>query len=215
MRVSRAEKLKSRDRIVAGAARLLRERGLSGASLADVMNEAGLTHGGFYRHFATREALVGAALDQAFDQMLSGLEAEARAAEEGASAAALASFVRNYLSEGHLANPGRGCPIPSLAGDVGRADDEVRARFSAGLRRMVSAIAGCLEGAEARRRARACRQLAMMAGAVAIARAADPDLAAEVLAACGAQRSSRSPGPAKSVGASPPPGKRVTRLARL
>ena len=182
MRVSQAEKEKSRDRIVASAARLLRERGVDGASVADVMADAGLTHGGFYRHFETKDALVAAALDQAFDQFIGPLS---DGSLDPDLKAAIGRFIDTYLSEGHTANPGQGCPIPALAADIGRSSPGVRARFSAGARRMASAIGQALPGDDATRRSAAWRQLAMMAGAVMMARAAYGPTAAEILAACG------------------------------
>ncbi len=182
MRVSQAEKERSRDRIVTSAARLLRERGVDGASVADVMSDAGLTHGGFYRHFETKDALVAAALDQAFDQFISTVS---RGALTPDPQAAVAGFMKTYLSEGHVAHPGQGCPIPALAADVGRSSPLVQERFSAGVRRMVAAIGHAMPGDDEARRSAAWRQLAMMAGAVMMARTADSPTAAEILTACG------------------------------
>lgn len=181
MRVSQAEKERSRERILDGAARMIRERGVEGASVADIMNGAGLTHGGFYRHFKTKDDLVAAALDQAFGELLATLDC----GETGAPTdAAVQAFVARYLSEGHVAHPGFGCPIPTLAGEIGRAPDPVRRRFADGVRRLVDTLGKGFRGSAAQRRARACRQVAMMAGAVMIARAGDAALADEVLAAC-------------------------------
>lgn len=189
MRVSQAEKEKSRERIIAGAARLLRERGMDGASVGDVMSDAGLTHGGFYRHFETKDAMVAAALDQAFDQFISTLSGDGAAPDPKA---AIGDFIKTYLSEGHVAHPGQGCPIPTLAADVGRSSPQVQARFSAGVGRMVSAIAQAMPGDESARRSAAWRQLAMMAGAVMMARATDEPTAREILTACaGSEPSAR------------------------
>ncbi len=184
MRVSRAEKEKSRARILDSAARLLRERGVEGASVADVMSDAGLTHGGFYRHFDTKDAMVRAALDSAFDQVLALLNPTDPSASGDVASGDLIAFERLYLSDAHVAAPGRGCPVAALAGEVGRTGDALHWTFGQGVRRIVSAMADQLSGARARRQARAYRHLAMMAGAVAIARASDPETAAEVLAAC-------------------------------
>jgi len=182
MRVSQAEKEKSRDRIVTSAARMLRERGVDGASVADVMSDAGLTHGGFYRHFESKDALVAAALDQAFDGFIATLSAGSRGSDPQT---ATVGFIKTYLSDGHIAHPGQGCPIPALAADVGRSSPLVKARFSAGVRRMVSAIGQAMPGDDEARRTAAWRQLAMMAGAVMMARSADTQTVAEILAACG------------------------------
>ena len=184
MRVSRAEKERSRARIVDSASRLLRERGIEGASVADVMSDAGLTHGGFYRHFATKDELVRAALDSAFRQVADRLDRADSPSDGEAQARHLMEFERSYLSDAHVAAAGYGCPVAALAGDVSRAGEEVRGTFGQGVRRVVSGMANLLSGTRAQRQTRAWRQLAMMAGAVAIARASDPETAAEVLAAC-------------------------------
>ena len=184
MRVSQAEKEKSRSRIIESAARLLRERGLHGASVADVMADSGLTHGGFYRHFDTKDAMVSAALDSAFDQMVARLNRTDPSSGGTILSGDLGAFEQTYLSDAHLAAPGRGCPVAALAGDVGRAGDDVRRTFAQGVRRIVSGMANQLSGSKTHRQTRAYRQLAMMAGAVAIARAADPETASEILAAC-------------------------------
>ncbi len=189
MRVSQAEKEKTRARIVSSAARMLRERGVDGASLADVMQDAGHTHGGFYRHFDSKDALVAAALDQAFDQILSPLSGEATARGQGD---ALERFVQSYLSQGHVDHPGQGCPIPTLAADVGRASPAVQARFTAGVGRLVEQLAPV-----ATERTAAWRQLAMMAGAVMLARATDDATAAEILSACQKPDGSTPPDPAR------------------
>jgi TetR/AcrR family transcriptional repressor of nem operon len=80
--------------------------------------------------------------------------------------------------------PGRGCPIAALGGDVARGATALKARFGAGARRIIGLLARDLPGSEKARRARAARQLAMMAGAIMIARASDPETARDVLAAC-------------------------------
>ena len=181
MRVSQQEKEKTHQRIVESAARLLRERGLENTGVDDVMRDAGLTHGGFYRHFETKDAMVGAALDSAFAQILAALDASYAGATPHQ---ALSDFAAHYLSDGHVTHPGIGCPVPALSSEIGRAPASVRERFSAGVRRLGDSLGRGLRGSAAQRRARAYRQLAMMAGAVMIARASDQATAAEVLAAC-------------------------------
>jgi TetR/AcrR family transcriptional repressor of nem operon len=181
IRVSQEEKQRSHRRIVESAARLLRERGLEGASVADVMNDAGLTHGGFYRHFDSKDDLTAAALDHAFAQNLSLLERPLPADEV---AAAVAAFRARYLSAGHVASPGLGCPVAALAEDFARAPDALKTRFGEGVMRIVAHLARALSGSEAKRREQATRDLAMMVGAVMMARACDPRSAAAVLAAC-------------------------------
>jgi TetR/AcrR family transcriptional repressor of nem operon len=180
MRASQQEMERSHQRIVDSAARLTRELGLQNASVAEVMSAAGLTHGGFYRHFASKEALSQAALTAAFEEMIA--RAETAAKERGATASR--TFTEFYLSPQHVDNPGRGCPIAALASEVARESASVRLAFGQGVNRAAALIAGGLKGSEVRRRQAALRRLAMMAGAVMIARASDPQTAADVMAAC-------------------------------
>ncbi len=177
MRVSRAAKAESREKIVAAAARRLRAVGVEGASVADVMADAGMTHGGFYRHFADKDALVAAAVAAAFVEFTEGLAADV----ERGDPAAVTMFIDRYLSEGHVTHPEFGCPVPAAGADIARGGPAARQAFGAGAAAMIDAMAAALPGP--RRRARAWRQFAMMAGAVLIARASDPATAGEVLAA--------------------------------
>ena len=181
MRMSQEEKEKSHERIIVSAARLLRERGVEGASVNDVMSDAGLTHGGFYKHFDTKDALLASALDRAFDEISAMLSPELPTGEGAVRSTEFQAF---YLSDGHVASSGIGCPVAALSGDIARSPVALKARFGSGVRRIVTLLARGSSGSERTRRARATRQLAMMAGAVMIARATDPDTAREVLSAC-------------------------------
>jgi TetR/AcrR family transcriptional repressor of nem operon len=113
MRVSNEEKERSRERILAAAGRLFRERGIEGASVGDIMGAAGMTHGGFYRHFASKEDLLAAALAKAF-------AAFARPLSEAPSGETAQAFRARYLSQAHRAAPGEGCPAAALGADVAR-----------------------------------------------------------------------------------------------
>jgi TetR/AcrR family transcriptional regulator, transcriptional repressor for nem operon len=190
MRKSREAAAESRRNIVETAAKLLRERGL-GVGLADIMAAAGLTHGGFYRHFASKEALVAEVLQQALDE-----KAESLVARDGFSAReALKAYVALYLSGAHVDNPGKGCPIAALGAEAARSDETARA-LAAGVEKLAANFAADLSGGpagdsagdplEARRRAVA--MLASMVGAVVVARAVgDSPLRAEVLDALRAE----------------------------
>lgn len=181
MRMSREDKERSHDRIVASASRLVRERGVDGASVNDVMKDAGMTHGGFYKHFGSKDDLLAAALDEAFDEISRMLEPGLAAGDDGG---VVADFQDYYLSENHLNWPSRGCPIAALGGEVARGAATVKARFGVGVRRITALLARGLTGSESVRHKRATRQLAMMAGAIIIARASDAETAREVLIAC-------------------------------
>ena len=181
MRVSQAEKDRSHARIVETAARLIRERGPETTSVSDVMSGAGLTHGGFYRHFETKDALVAEAIRATFDGITGALEE--RTAAVGAKDAAQ-DYLAHYLSDEHLANPGLGCPVPTLGGEVARAPDALKAEFGASFNRSLTALARGAPGEGKAARAAATRALAMRVGAILIARASDPATAREVLEAC-------------------------------
>ncbi len=180
MRMSQQEKDRSHERIVDSAARIVRQRGVDGASVSDVMQDAGLTHGGFYKHFRSKDDLLVAAIERAFNDISQG---KLPGHDENRDISP-ADFAALYLSDGHVASPAIGCPIAALSGDVGRSSIKLRARFGAGVRRVIAMLAGKTWGPASSLEVGATRQLAMMAGAVMIARASDPDTAREVLAAC-------------------------------
>lgn len=177
MRMSQQEKEKSHARIVASASRLLRERGLEGASVDDVMKTAGMTHGGFYKHFESKEALVTAAIDAAFAEFIDALE-------HGEPHEAVAAYRARYLSDGHKTHPGIGCPVAALGEEIGRAPDGLKAAFGKGVRRTVAALARVKTGSLRAKEAAAFREFSMLVGAMVIARASDPETARAVLSAC-------------------------------
>lgn len=111
-RVSQAQARENRERIVQVAARMFRERGIAGVSVADVMAEAGLTHGGFYKQFASKEALVAEAVALAFTEQAARIRAAGSRTE----------FIEKYLSPEHRDNPGVGCPTAGFGGDLARQD---------------------------------------------------------------------------------------------
>ncbi len=185
MSASKDEKQKSHERIVESAAKLLRERGVDGASVAETMKTAGMTHGGFYKHFSSKGDLLAAALDQAFEEIAGMLQPDATTGKAREIAPRFQTF---YLSDDHLNSPGYGCPIAALSGDVARGAIALKSRFGIGVKQIVALLARGLPGSEKIRRDRATRQLAMMAGAIMIARASDADTAREVLEACRAAR---------------------------
>ena len=172
MRVSKEAMERHHKEIVSTASAMLRERGILGVGVADVMQAAGLTHGGFYRHFASKEALVAEATSAAFGEILERLEK--LAARKGA-AAALEDYVSSYLSLGHVNKPSRGCPIPAFGADAGRESAQVRAAFEAGVDRLLTWIAAGLPCADSERAAKAIELLSLMVGAIVTARASGDD----------------------------------------
>ena len=122
MRHSKAEKTKTHERIVAIASKRFREEGLAGIGIADVMKEAGLTVGGFYKHFSSRDALVAEAVGCALELWKRRVDAAA----SGGPPVTYESLVDEYLSEAHRNHPGAGCPVGALAGDLARSDKRTR-----------------------------------------------------------------------------------------
>ncbi len=184
-RVSRAEARSHREQITDASARLFKERGLKGVSVADLMGAAGLTHGGFYGHFESKDALAGVAVAHAFEQ--SAERWNRRVAAEPDAPAGRAVLVDRFLTPKSLKDVGLGCPSVSMASDVARepAAAPIRTAFIDGLEGLVQILAGVEPGPDAAaRRAAALADYATMAGALLLARATEGSpLAAELLAA--------------------------------
>jgi len=184
-RVSRAEAQSHRQQITEASARLFKERGINGVSVADLMGAAGLTHGGFYGHFESKDALAGEAVAHAFEQSVERWRK--RVAGQPDDAAGRAAIVERFLSAQSVREVGLGCPGVSLAGDVARepAAAPIRTAYLDGLEGLLQILAGVEDGpdAAARRRA-AIVDYAAMTGALMLARATEgAPLSAEFLAA--------------------------------
>lgn len=184
-RVSQEQAKLNRQRVVEVAAALFRERGLHGVGVADIMASAGLTHGGFYGQFASKDALAAEAFDSALGEDRRG---------------ALDMLIANYLSVGHVQSPGMGCPLAALANDVARepTGSPLRARFTHGVRHLVGLLSELSpQGVKERRRQRALAKLSTLVGAVVLARAVDdPSLADELLQAARIAAGERGDAPA-------------------
>jgi len=168
---STGHKAQTRTRIVAAAARAFRERGVESVAIADVMRAAGLTHGGFYAHFRSKDALVAEAT-------ASGLVDSRREfvsdAAEANPEAPLREVIRRYVSRYHRDHQAEGCAMPALTAEIARESTEVRRAFTAALEEFVANLMEYVPGdsPEARRDG-ALVLAAGMAGAVALARAVD------------------------------------------
>jgi TetR/AcrR family transcriptional repressor of nem operon len=176
---SRKDKEKTHAAIVEIAAQKMRESGTEGPGVAEIMKAAGLTHGGFYKHFDSREDLVAEAVEEAVAQSRDGFTAVTDGAADP-----LAAFVDWYLSPAHRDDPGAGCAVVALGADAARADERVRSAYSGQVQRYIAQMEELLgdEGEDGRRRAIAA--VSEMVGALLIARAVgDEDLSAEILAA--------------------------------
>lgn len=170
MKVSREQAARTRERILEEAAKLFRERGFNGVGVANLMKEAGLTHGGFYGHFSSKEDLIAQACIRAFAEKTSMWRTE----REWDAAHPLRSMAGSYLTAKHRDEPGSGCPLATLATDVSRQPLSVRGAFTGGLRELLGIVAENLPGmTEEQARQKAISSWATLVGAMVLARAVD------------------------------------------
>jgi TetR/AcrR family transcriptional regulator, transcriptional repressor for nem operon len=182
MRYSKEHKLETHARIVKKASVRLRERGAHGIGVADLMKDAGLTHGGFYAHFDSREALVVEAFAFAMDR---SMERWRKLAEQTPPEKRLATIVDSYLTPLHRDDPGRGCAVPALGAEIARESPKTRKAFAAKLEQMIEMIAEQIPAAPRKTaRKRAMASLATMMGTLVMARVAgNGEFSDEILAA--------------------------------
>jgi TetR/AcrR family transcriptional regulator, transcriptional repressor for nem operon len=170
MRYSREHKKETHARIVKKASVRLREKGAHGIGVADLMKEAGLTHGGFYAHFDSREALVIEAFAYAMDR---SAEHWRKIAEGTPPEKRLATIVESYLTPVHRDDPGHGCAVPTLAAEIARESPRTRKVFAAKLEQMIERIAAQIpDGSRKAARKQAMATLATMMGTLVLARVA-------------------------------------------
>lgn len=181
MRISKAEAERNRARLVDAAAKILREQGIEGVGVDALAKAAGVTHGGVYSHFKSKDDLAAAAVERAL-QVSAGEWREFVEAEGGAHA--LARMIRSYVSRHHRDHPGTGCSITSLGAEAGRGGKKLRDTFAHGVTELISEMQKAnpaSTGAQARERA--IVNVATMIGAIVMARAsvADMELSDEIL----------------------------------
>lgn len=170
MRYSKQHKIETHARIVRKASARLRQKGAHGIGVADLMKDAGLTHGGFYAHFKSREALLIEALAYAMDRSTDHWR---YLSEQVSSEGRLPAIVGHYLSAHHRDHPGGGCALATLGADVARESLKTRKAFAVKLEQMIDQLAGHgpdLPAAAARSRAMAA--LATLLGTILMARIA-------------------------------------------
>jgi TetR/AcrR family transcriptional repressor of nem operon len=182
MRYSPEHKQETHDRIVKKASVRLREKGAHGIGVADLMKEAGLTHGGFYAHFDSREALVIEAFGYAMDR---SMEHWRKLTGEAAPEKRLALVAESYLSTLHRDNPGHGCSIPALGAEIARESPKTRKAFAGKLDQMIEMMTDYIPNMPRKAaRKQAIATLATMAGTMLLARiAGSNELSDEVLKA--------------------------------
>ncbi|MFJ3820074.1 TetR/AcrR family transcriptional regulator [Streptomyces nodosus] len=191
-RITREDKARNRQNIVEAAGRMFRSQGVDAVGIADLMKEAGLTHGGFYNHFASKGDLAAEACSASFEASLGALD-QAREEGTGPAGSPLERVVDNYLSAAHRDAQDGGCPSASLVIDAGRHSDTVQNAYAGGVEGYLTGFAeefvreheGEITSEEARNRA--VLLLSRLVGAMTLARAVrqvQPELSDEILRTC-------------------------------
>jgi TetR/AcrR family transcriptional repressor of nem operon len=179
MKKSKVETAQTRRRIVETAAREFRDKGIDGTGLADVMAAAGLTHGGFYRHFGSKDQLVAEACAVGMEFIV----AKAQEACQSQGKGGFEAIIESYLDISHRDDRSGGCPLAGLGSELARADDETRAAASTGFLKLVELLAKQIR----RRKSEVAKSdalfaLSAMVGAVTLSRiVTDPDLSNAIL----------------------------------
>jgi TetR/AcrR family transcriptional repressor of nem operon len=183
MRYSETHKSETHARLLSIAGRMLREKGPDNLAVAEVMKEAGLTHGGFYAHFKSKDALMIEALENVF---AGGRHKFLKATQGMPPRHALGAYIDFYVSPHHRDGVGHGCPVTALSSEIPRQSRKLKTAFDAGMKRLVDGMAGLIRagGISGDAEVLAASILSAMAGAVAISRAvSDKRLSDEMLAA--------------------------------
>ncbi|MFN3513811.1 MAG: TetR/AcrR family transcriptional regulator [Phenylobacterium sp.] len=179
MRISKEQVQRNHDLVVESAAELFRERGFDGVSIADLMQSAGFTHGGFYNHFQSKEELAAKATDFAFQERSADLSQAADASE----------VLRRYLTRTHSSAIGQGCPAAALGADAARQPEDVKRAFARGIEGMIRdferGLPASTPAGAAERRALAINLVAKCVGALMLSRSvpSTDKLAREMLTA--------------------------------
>ena len=173
MRYPDDQKQHTHDRIVKAASRRFRRNGESNVGIADLMQELKLTHGGFYKHFNSKQDLFIESIDRAFEEGAQRLEQVIRRAQPGEE---LRSIITAYLSPEHCSKTGEGCPVAALASDIGRQPRSVRARFDRAVQNYAQRFVRFLPGSTDReKRLNFGILFSGMSGTLSMARAVSDD----------------------------------------
>ncbi len=181
MRYSAEHKKETRERIVRAASRQFRRRGREGVAISDLMRKLNLTHGGFYRHFGSKEELFVAA----FEKGLEEARANMKSAADKRPGSELKAVIEEYLSVDHCSNPAEGCPVAALSSEIARYPRAVRLKIDRARSNHINEVSKMLPGkTESERRRNAVVLFSGMAGAVTLARSvADEDMRKNILQA--------------------------------
>ena len=180
MRKSKQEAAATRARIVRSGASEFRENGISGTGLNDLMAAAGLTHGGFYRHFELKDQVVAEACSVAFAELAERLAA---AVSGRSDCSGFEALVAEYLSPRHRDNPADGCPFAALGSEIARSNDELRTAATEGFMKLVDVVAGQFKRTRPDlAKQRAAVAMSTMIGALIMSRiVTDPDMSTAIL----------------------------------
>jgi TetR/AcrR family transcriptional regulator, transcriptional repressor for nem operon len=184
LRLTKEQAEHNRHLIVETASRMFRLHGMENVAVADIMKESGFTHGGFYNHFQSKDALAAEAIACAFDGVASNLSEKLASGKHPQES--LSSFVTQYLSPTHRDTKSGGCPAPALSGDAARNGKTVQAAFVKGIETYLDIIAAHMGGNEQEARQRAIALFSGLVGAMMLSRAvktSDPTLSDELLSA--------------------------------
>jgi len=192
MKVSKEQAAENRQRIIDTAAKLFREHGFEGIGVADLMKSAGLTHGGFYGHFKSKDDLMEQAAARAVDASMETWNHMIASAGEDA----LAAYVDFYTSPAHRDAPGAGCIMAALGAESARQAAPVRHTLTAGVQRLFEGLSRVVSGrTAAARREKAIVTFASLVGAMVLARAVDDNaLSDEILRVVAAAAKTRGNG---------------------
>lgn len=182
MRYPKEQKAETHGRILSAAARLFRESGYDGVGVDAIMNEAGLTAGGFYSHFSSKEALFAEAMATALDpgKVLRATKNSALGATDP-----LGALIKGYLSRTHRDSVGDGCPLPALTSDVARKSDATRESYEQQFLRFVNDVEALLPESAAPTRARALAIVAQCVGGLMLSRAVKSEkVSDQILKSC-------------------------------
>jgi TetR/AcrR family transcriptional repressor of nem operon len=184
MKVSRIQAAENRERILDEATKLFRERGIDGIGVADLMKAAGLTHGGFYGHFESKEDLVAQACSRAVARMRQNWINVV----DHATGDPIEALAATYLTPKHRDGAGRGCPMAAIGSEIARQGPTVRRAFTDELRPFLEYLSSIVQGkSSGRRRQKALATYASLVGALIVSRAVDDtNLSNEILAAVAA-----------------------------
>jgi TetR/AcrR family transcriptional repressor of nem operon len=175
---SQDQKIKTHKRILRTAAKRFREQGLEGVAIADLMKEIGLTVGGFYKHFDSRDDLVAESVRAASGPWKKQL----LATEAGGPPLTYESLIDSYLSEAHRDHPGAGCPVSALACDIARSGKQIRSLLTEKVKSYYELLAKLLPQDDSAARSKAMLTVSALVGAVELARAvSDQTLSQEIL----------------------------------